>query len=69
VGCKQDPKKPIVFETYEELVFSEPHPELYSRLKNRIPGGGRASSSLLSLFSFCSSPAAFFVTCLLLASH
>jgi len=37
VGCKQDPKKPVVFESFEQLVFSEPRLELYTRLKQHIP--------------------------------
>lgn len=37
VGCKQDPKKPVVAETYEELVFSEPREDFYHRIKNHQP--------------------------------
>ncbi len=37
VGSRQEPKKPIVFETYEELVFSEPRLEFYQRMQAHVP--------------------------------
>ena len=36
-GCKQDPKMPVVTETYEELVFSEPRVEFYQRVSQHQP--------------------------------
>eukprot|EP00197_Chlamydomonas_leiostraca_P011116 CAMPEP_0202858606 /NCGR_PEP_ID=MMETSP1391-20130828/1062_1 /ASSEMBLY_ACC=CAM_ASM_000867 /TAXON_ID=1034604 /ORGANISM="Chlamydomonas leiostraca, Strain SAG 11-49" /LENGTH=226 /DNA_ID=CAMNT_0049537535 /DNA_START=105 /DNA_END=785 /DNA_ORIENTATION=+ len=32
MGHKQDPKRPVLSETYEELVFVDPRPELYQRI-------------------------------------
>mmetsp|Transcript_9235 Transcript_9235/g.24854 ORF Transcript_9235/g.24854 Transcript_9235/m.24854 type:complete len:211 (+) Transcript_9235:1239-1871(+) len=36
-GCKQDPKKPVVTETFEELVFSEPRVDFYQRITHHQP--------------------------------
>ena len=31
-------KKPVVSETYEEVVFSEPHEDFYNRVSNHVKG-------------------------------
>lgn len=46
VGHKQDPKKAVVSETYEEVVFVDPRPEFYNRLRVHRPGGHGAANMI-----------------------
>lgn len=50
VGSKQDPKKAVVSETYEELVFSEPRLEFYNRMRQHMPVPLNPPSQLLPYF-------------------
>jgi len=66
----QTTKKPVVMESYDEIVFSEPSEALYARISNHpavvlsgLPSSIPAPSGLLPIFSWIWHKSAFIYRC------
>lgn len=54
-------KKPVVSETYEDVIFSEPHEDFYMRVSRHVPGActlGKGGEGLEGLDGICMERAA-----------